>query len=196
MKQNKEYLSVLEFLVTTDKLKSVERRGYISDLSRHDNPAEHTWHMMLSMVLFNELNDQKINLHHALCLALIHDIVEVFAGDTPVYETKNREKQKEVEKKAAEKIFNILPPNIAEKFLSWWHEFENNKTDEAKFANQCDYLQGFTQSYMANGKSWKEMGITRQITESKTTPISEENDDLARFIQVLYQKIDEKSLLP
>ena len=192
---SKEYDQILNFLEEVDALKSVERKGYLKDHSRHDNPAEHTWHMMLTMVLLKLQGNDGFNLEHALCLALVHDIVEVYAGDVPKYDKDAREAHKKIEEESADKIFSLLPDKIGSTLHDWWKEFEENQTPEANFANHCDYLQGFSQSYFAHGKSWKELGVTREKTLEYTVPIKQDNENLGEFIDALYEHIDKKNFL-
>ena len=190
-----DHQKILNFLEEIDSLKSIERKGYLKGHSRHDNPAEHTWHMMIMIILHKFSTNKEFDLEKTLIMTLFHDVHEIYSGDVARYDEKSREAHKQQEKVDAQKLFSILPSPLADKIYNYWLEFEENKTLEARLANHFDYLQGFSQSYFARGKSWKEMGITKEKTKKYTAPIIEENGDLAKFIDVLYDEIDKKKLL-
>lgn len=189
------FLKILNFLEEIDSLKSVERKGYLKDHSRHDNPAEHTWHMMIMIVLYKLSTKEDFDLEKTLIMSLFHDVHEIYSGDVARYDEKSREACKKQEKIDAKKLFSILPEELHQKIYDYWLEFEENKSIEARLSNHFDYLQGFSQSYFSRGKSWQEMGITREKTKKYTTPIKEDNEQLSKFIDTLYQEIDNKKLL-
>jgi putative hydrolases of HD superfamily len=157
---------ILEFLEVADGLKTVERAGYITDGSRHETDTDHTWHMALfALVLAGEV-DVELDLARSLAMVLVHDLVEVFAGDVVVYDIAAREAAKEREREAAERLFSLLPDELGTQLEGLWLEFEEGKTDEARFVRSLDRLQAFAQNVFAGGKSWKEREVTRAISAS------------------------------
>ena len=131
----------MEFLLEVDKLKFINRQTYLSDGKRKENDGEHSWHLALMAVLLSEYSNEEIDLVKVITMVLIHDIVEIDAGDTYAYDAVGNQSKREREVKAADRIFNILPEDQAEKLRRLWEEFEAYETPEAKFAHVCDNVQ-------------------------------------------------------
>lgn len=148
-----------KFLRETDKLKQIARQSYLADGSRKENDAEHSWHLALMAVLLSGYAEKNIDVLRVVTMVLIHDIVEIDAGDTYAYDTSGNTTKREREVKAAERIFNILPEDQAEYLRSLWEEFEEQATPESAFANTLDKLQPLMLNDASDGKSWKEHGI-------------------------------------
>jgi 5'-deoxynucleotidase YfbR-like HD superfamily hydrolase len=157
---------LLEFLEVADGLKTVERAGYIADGSRHETDTDHTWHMALYALVLAGETGAELDLARTLSMVLIHDMVEIFAGDVVVYDAVARQAAKEREVEAAERLFGLLPEDLRIRFESLWQEFEQGQTDEARFARSLDRLQAFAQNVISGGKSWKERAITRTVSAS------------------------------
>ncbi len=147
------------FLRETDSLKQIGRQSYLADGSRKENDAEHSWHLALMAVLLSSYAEKDIDLLRVIIMVLIHDIVEIDAGDTYAYDTKGNATKRERETKAADRIFNILPADQAEYLRSLWEEFEEQSTQESAFANTLDKLQPLMLNDASGGKSWKEHGV-------------------------------------
>ncbi len=147
------------FLRETDSLKQIGRQSYLADGSRKENDAEHSWHLALMAVLLSSYAEKDIDLLRVIIMVLIHDIVEIDAGDTYAYDTKGNATKRERETKAADRIFNILPADQAEYLRSLWEEFEEQSTPESAFANTLDKLQPLMLNDASGGKSWKEHGV-------------------------------------
>lgn len=161
---------ILDFLEFADRFKFVERRGYLTGGERRENDAEHCWHMALvAMVLHGELSDPAaVDLGKALRLILVHDLVEIEAGDTYAYDDAAIEGQEEREKRAADHIFGLLPADLGAELRSLWEEFEARETPEARFAKACDNFQGFMQNVISGGRAWRENGVGREDTRRRT----------------------------
>lgn len=157
---------ILEFLEVADGLKTVERAGYLADGSRHETDTDHTWHMALYALALAGETGADLDLARTLSMVLVHDMVEIFAGDVVVYDTAARQAAKEREVEAAERLFGLLPEDLKSRFESLWLEFEQGQTDEARLVRSLDRLQAFAQNVISGGKSWKERGITRNISAS------------------------------
>jgi len=149
----------LQFIVEIDKVKSVLRRTKIFHGNRHENDAEHSWHIALMALVLNEYSNEKIDLFKVLKMVLIHDLVEIHAGDLSVYSTNPQEKQKS-ELEAAQIIFNVLPNDQNQEFLSLWKEFEKRETPDAKFASALDRLEPVMQNHLQDGYAWKKHNIS------------------------------------
>ena len=150
----------IAFVIELDKLKSVLRQTILMDGSRQENAAEHSWHLAVMALLLSEYAvENNIDLLRVIKMLLIHDIVEIDAGDTYCYDDAEVAKQAAREKKASERLFNILPPDQSEGFRRLWDEFEARKTSEAQLANALDCFQPILQNYSSNGKIWKKHRI-------------------------------------
>ena len=176
----------LRFIIAADALKNVERRTLISDGSRHENSAEHSWHLALAVLLFEPLARQRnLNLQRALELALLHDLVEIGAGDTYVYDDAGRESQAAREQLAADEIFGLLPANQNAEFRAKWEEFENLQTPEAQFVRALDRLLPILLNFTTNGKAWKEHGISAQQVRALNLPVLEAAPALRDYCETL-----------
>lgn len=159
----------IEFCREIDKEKFIERQTYLTDGVRKENDAEHAWHMAIMTILLSEYSNEKIDVLKTVTMLLIHDIVEIDAGDTYAYDDNAKKTQKERETKAAERIFGILPQDQAEKLKALWEEFEQGETPEAKFAHTMDNFQPVMLNSATDGKAWKEHKVLlSQILERNT----------------------------
>jgi putative hydrolase of HD superfamily len=153
----------LKLLIELDQLKSVLRRTRIKSAdARLENSGEHSWHVALMAVLMEEHANAPVDISRVMKMLLIHDVVEIDAGDTFVYDTAASQEQAEKEIKAAERLFGMLPSDQGEELLVLWHEFEAAQTDDAKYAKALDRLIPMLLNYHNNGQSWKEHGVTRE----------------------------------
>lgn len=134
---NKQY----RFLVEIDKLKSIERQNILCDSSRRENSAEHSWHLAMTALILSEHSHEEINILKVLKMVLLHDIVEIDAGDAFLHEPEEQQEQHEKEVLAAERIFSLLPEHQKNELTSCWNEFEAGETPEAKFAKAIDRVQ-------------------------------------------------------
>jgi putative hydrolase of HD superfamily len=159
---NKRFERQLDFIVEIDKLKSIARKSMVFDGSHFENDAEHSWTISVLAILLKEYSNFEINIERVLIMLLIHDIVEVYAGDTFLYSEK-RESAHIDEEKSAKKIFGFLEEDQKEYFINIWKEFEERKTNEAKFAAVFDRMEPLLQNYMTKGYTWKENKITYQM---------------------------------
>lgn len=147
------------FIKEIDKEKLIGRQTYLSDTSRKENDAEHAWHMAIMTILLSEYANEKIDVLKTITMLLIHDIVEIDAGDTYAYDQAGLETQREREEKAADRIFGMLPEDQAKKFRDLWEEFEAKTTPEAKFARAMDNIQPMMLNAVTDGKAWMEHGV-------------------------------------
>ena len=149
----------MEFCLEIDKEKFIGRQTYLSDGVRKENDAEHAWHMAVMTLLLSEYANEKIDVLKTISMILIHDVVEIYAGDTYAYDEQAKASQEEREKAAAEQIFGMLPEDQGRKFRALWDEFEARETEEAKFARTMDNIQPLILNAATKGRSWVEHGV-------------------------------------
>lgn len=165
-----------EFIKEIDKEKEIFRQTYLSDASRKENDAEHAWHMAIMTYLLSEYSNEKIDVSKTMVMLLIHDIVEIDAGDTYAYDEKGKKSQRQRELIAAERIFGILPEDQAQRLFSLWNEFEETKTPEAKFARTMDNLHPMMLNAASDGKAWSEHQVVLSaiLKRNELTPSGSE----------------------
>ena len=189
MEEQERFSKQMEFIVEIDKLKHIERQSALCDGTRQENDTEHSWHIALMAVLLSEYaNSIDIDLLKVVKMLLIHDLVEIDAGDTFAYDLVGNSDKKQRERVAAKRIFGILPEDQNKELLSLWEEFESRATPEARFASALDKLQPLILSYNNKGWSWKKHGVvSNQIFESKKD-ITKGSENLWEYAKSLIQK--------
>ncbi len=163
----------LDFIVELDKLKRVLRRTSVIGESRLENSAEHSWHLGVMAALLAEYAPAEVDLERTLTMLLIHDVVEIDAGDTFAFDVAANADKEEREKRAAERLFGVLPPDQAERLRALWDEFEEGRTSEARFANALDRFHALLQNVHNGGGTWKRHGISRERILVRMDPIRE-----------------------
>ena len=151
----------IEFILEADKEKNIFRQTHLSGNGRRENDAEHAWHMAIMVYLLKEYANEGIDVAKAMMIALIHDIVEIDAGDTYAYDTKGLETQKAREEQAAERIFGLLPNDQGEELKSLFEEFEAGESPEARFVRSMDNFQPLLLNDSNDGSDWREHGIRK-----------------------------------
>lgn len=144
------------FIREIDREKLIGRQTYLSDGKRKENDAEHAWHMAVMTILLSEYANERIDVLKTVTMLLIHDIVEIDAGDTYAYDEEAKKTQKDRERKAAERIYGLLPSDQGERLKALWEEFEACETPEARFARCMDNLQPMMLNAATDGKAWVE----------------------------------------
>lgn len=155
------------FLQEIDKLKSVVRKSPLIDESRKENSAEHSWHLAMYAMILHKSSNEPVNLDRVIRMLLLHDIVEIDAGDFPIHESVDATNQEELERKAADRIFGILPTDQEKELRLLWDEFESSKTSDAKFAKSLDRFQPLIQNINTNGGTWVEGNVSREQVEQR-----------------------------
>lgn len=178
----------LAFIMELDKIKKIGRQTYLSDASRKENDAEHSWHLAVMAILLAEQSNEKIDVMKTVTMLLIHDVVEIDAGDTYAYDSIGNESKREREEKAADRIFNILPPDQAEYMRSLWEEFEANETAEAKFAYTLDHVQPLLLNDASDGLSWREHGIFKSQVLRRNEKTGDGSAALWEYAKTLIDK--------
>lgn len=185
----------MDFLLEVDKLKFINRQTYLSDGTRRENDAEHSWHLALMAVLLSEHADEEVDLLKVITMVLIHDLVEIDAGDTYAYDEAGKRTQRIREEKAADRIFAMLPKDQGEKFRALWEEFDAYETPEAKFAHVCDNVQPLMLNHATGGKSWRERGIRRSQVEKRNSRVGESSRTMKAYVEGILDKNVEKGNL-
>lgn len=155
-------LKQLAFSLEIDKEKNIFRQTHLSGHGRRENDAEHAWHMAIMAYLLREYSNEKVDIAKVMLMCLIHDIVEIDAGDTYAYDAQGLATQKDREDKAKERIYSLLPSDQKKEMIALFDEFEEYQTPEAKFAHAMDNLQPLILNNSNNGGDWKEHGVTSQ----------------------------------
>ncbi len=157
----------LNFLTEVDKLKSTLRATQLCDGSRRENSAEHSWHIALYAMTLAEHASVEINASRVIQMLLLHDIVEIDAGDVPIHAAQDTEKQLQIEQTAATRLFGLLPEDQARHYRALWDEFEAAETNDAVFAKSIDRVQPVISNLETNGGSWPEFNVTAEQLESR-----------------------------
>lgn len=156
----------LSFILELDKMKEILRQTYLCDASRRENDAEHSWHLAVMTAVLSEYANTPIDVGHTMMMVLLHDVIEIDAGDTYAYDPAGNLTKRDREVKAADRIYRLLPGDQAAFFRSLWDEFEAGTTAEAKFANAMDKIQPILLNAASGGLAWKEHGIRKeQVTD-------------------------------
>src|SRR5699024_1127829 len=185
----------MEFLLEVDKLKFINRQTYLSDGKRKENDGEHYWHLALMAVLLPEYYNEEIDLVKVITMVLIHDIVEIDAGDTYAYDAVGNQSKREREVKAADRIFNILPEDQAEKLRRLWEEFEAYETPEAKFAHVCDNVQPLMLNDATDGLAWREHEVKKSQVLQRNRRTGEGSQVMMEYInQILDKNVESGNL--
>lgn len=151
----------LQFLIEVDKMKTIFRQTLLTDRSRRENDAEHSWHFaLMAMLLYEYADPEKVNLTRVMKMALVHDLIEIYAGDTFAYDEKGNESKEKREHAAAQKLFTMLPKDQGQEIWSLWQEFEQMETADAQYAAALDRLQPFINNYVTQGHTWKLGNVT------------------------------------
>ena len=172
----------IAFIVEADKLKGVLRRNPLTDGSRLENSAEHSWHLVLAAIALVEYAPRGVDLLRVLELIAVHDLVEIDAGDTFAYDNAGHDTKAQRERLAAERIFGVLPEDQAARLRARWDEFEAHTTPEAQYANALDRLQPLLQNMQAEGGSWRAHSVTRTAVLRRMAPIEAALPDVWSFV--------------
>ncbi len=167
---NERFAKQIEFILELDKLKNVYRQSYVLHEDRHENDAEHSFHLAIMAVLLAEYANEPVDVLRVMKMVLVHDVVEIDAGDTFFYDAKGNADKAERELKAADRLFAILPEEQAAEYRSLWEEFEAKETPEAKFAGSLDRIQPMLLNYYKGGLSWKNHGISEEQVRTRNFP--------------------------
>lgn len=168
----------LRFLAEIDKMKSIYRHTEIIDKSRTETDAEHSWHLAMFVITLSEYAKPEVDINRTVKMALVHDLVEVYAGDTFAYDTKGYETKLKRENDAAEKLFAILPMEQGEEFKALWKEFDEEETPDAVFAAAMDRLQPVFNNYLTGGPTWSDGQVKYDMVLKRMQTVKKASDKL------------------
>ncbi len=178
----------IAFILEMDKMKSILRQTYLADGSRKEDDAEHSWHLTLMAFLLAEYANEPVDVLKTMKMVMLHDVIEIDAGDTYAYDEAGNQTKRIRELAAAERIFAILPEDQGMEFRALWDEFEAMETPEARFANTLDKIQPVLLTNMAGGKSWKEHGVKRAQIMGRNARTNEGSQELWQYVKILIEE--------
>lgn len=193
--QTNNLLKQITFIKEIDKLKYIQRKTKLFNSDRNENDAEHSWHLAIMSIILAEHSDKPIDILKVLKMVLIHDIVEIDAGDTFIYDTTKNHTNTDEELLAANRIFGLLPTVQSEELIAIWKEFEDGKTDEAKFAKSMDRFEPLLQNTSNNGGTWAEYNVTYQKVYEKKKAIKNGSTTIWDYAEILINESVEKGIL-
>ncbi len=162
---------LLRFSAEIDKMTAVLRRTVLIDKSRRENDAEHSWHIAVMAMMFEEYFNGKVDIGRAVRMCVVHDLVEIYAGDTFAFDKKGNEDKEERERAAADKLFLQLPEEQAVMFRAYWEEFDAMETDDSRYAACMDRIQPLLHNTLTDGHTWVLAGATREDIEKREEPV-------------------------
>lgn len=185
----------IRFIIEVDRVKNIFRQTYLADANRKENDAEHSWHLALSAVLLKEHMKEDVDLLKVIIMVLIHDLVEIDAGDTYAYDPEGAKTKRARELKAADRIFGILPEDQGSYFRKLWDEFEEYESADAKFAHLLDNFQPFLLNDASNGLSWTEHGVHKSQVCKRNEKVPETSEIVwNKMLEVMNKHIAEGHL--
>lgn len=193
---NERLKKQLEFILEIDKEKNIFRQTHLSEHGRNENDAEHAWHMAVMAYLLQEYSNEKIDILRVIMMCLIHDVVEIDAGDTYAYDKEGLKTQKARENAAKERIYSLLPEDQKRTLTAIFDEFEENQTAEAKFAHAMDNLQPLLLNNSNGGGDWKEHGVSSAQVYARQSRTKDGSETLYEVTdQIIQDNIRKGSLM-
>ena len=181
--ENERLQKQIAFIKEIDKVKSIFRQTYLADGTRKENDAEHSWHIALMAVLLKEYVSEDVDVAKVMTMVLIHDLVEIDAGDTYAYDSEGAKSKREREVKAADRIFGILPEDQGMYLRELWEEFEAYETPDAKYAHLLDNFQPLLLNDASGGRSWNEHGVHKSQIYKRNEKVQETSEEIWNTIQ-------------
>lgn len=175
----------IDFVIEMDRPKGVGRKSPLADGSRTENSAEHSWHLALMAMVLSGSAVDPVDVARVIRMLLVHDIVEIDAGDTYAYDVAANLGRAEREQQAAERLFGLLPGDQAADFRALWDEFEARATAEARFANALDRLMPLLHNYLNDGRVWREHRVTVEQVRARMAPVAEGSADLGQLVEAI-----------
>ncbi|MCE7992420.1 MAG: HD domain-containing protein [Roseivirga sp.] len=185
----------ITFIKEIDKLKYIQRKTRLFNSDRHENDAEHSWHLAMMAMILAEHSNTSVNLLRVIKMLLIHDIVEIDAGDTFLFDTKKNHTNTEEELKAAKRIFGILPEEQAKQLVDLWLEFEAGETEDAAFAKAMDRFEPMLQNASNQGGTWAEFNVSYETVIDKKKKIGNGSETIWDYARKLLDESVEKGHL-
>ena len=186
----------LNFIREIDKMTHVERRTLLVDGSRRENDAEHSWHIAVMAMLFTEYSaDPAVDMQRVVRMCLVHDLIEIYAGDTFAYDAVANGNKKEREARAADRLYALLPPEQGAALRALWEEFDAEQTPDARYAAAMDHFQPFYHNYLTNGHTWIEGRVTREQVLARMEIVRTATPGLWPFVETVLKDGVEKGYI-
>lgn len=185
----------IAFIKEIDKLKYIQRKTKLFNSDRNENDAEHSWHLAMMAIVLAEHANEPVDILKVVKMVLIHDIVEIDAGDTFIYDTQKNHTNTEEERLAANRIFGLLPEEQTKELITIWEEFEAGETKEARFAKAMDRLEPLLQNSSNNGGTWNEPGVNYEKVYAKKSAINKGSATIWEYAEGLINNGVEKGIL-
>ena len=185
----------LDFALEIDKEKNILRQTHLSGHGRNENDAEHAWHMAIMAYLLREYSNEPVDITRVMLMCLIHDVVEIDAGDTYAYDEEGKKTQKAREEAAKERIYSLLPEDQKEELAAIFDEFEESKTPESKFSHAMDNLQPLMLNNSNDGGDWREHGVSAKQVYGRQSRTKEGSEKLYEVTDQIIKKHREKGNL-
>jgi putative hydrolase of HD superfamily len=179
---NQRLQQQIAFVIEIDRLKQVLRQTQLMDASRRENSAEHSWHLAMMVLVLAEYAPAEVDIQRAIHQVLIHDLVEIDAGDTFCYDTAGHDDKADREQQAADRIFGLLPGAITQDLRQLWDEFEAQATPTARFAASLDRIQPLLHNWQTQGGTWKQHNISRAQVMKRMAPVETGAPELWPFV--------------
>lgn len=176
-------LKDIEFIVELDRMKTILRQTSLITEDRREDNAQHSWHIAVMAMVLSDYSNEKIDVSRVIKMLLIHDLVEIYAGDTFCYDKDANKDKRERELKAAEKIFGMLDSEKAKEFRELWDEFEEMESPEAIFGASMDRLQPMLNNYYSDGGTWKKFEVAQSEIYKRISPVKDSSDELWGFVE-------------
>ena len=178
----------IAFLMEIDKVKNIFRQTYLADGKRKENDAEHSWHLAIAAFLLKEYVAEDVDVMKVMIMVLIHDLVEIDAGDTYAYDAEGAKTKRAREVAAADRIFGMLPEDQGGYFRELWDEFEAYESDDAKFAHLLDNFQPLLLNHESNGKSWTEHHVKKSQIYKRNEKIKETSQEVWEWMKQIVEE--------
>ncbi len=192
---NERLKKQLDFMLELDKMKNIYRQTYVLHEDRKENDAEHSWHLAILAFMLEEYAAEPIDTLKVIKMVLLHDVVEIDAGDTYLYDVEGYKSKAEREEKAAQRIFGLLPDDQRDEYYALWREFEDDITYESRFASILDRMQPLLLNYTKGGIAWKEHGVHKEQVLSRNRPYFDASHELAEVIESVIEDAAAKGWL-
>ena len=186
----------MHFLAEVDKLKTILRQTYITDNTRRENSAEHSWHFALTaLTLYEYCGVEGVDINRVIKMALVHDLVEIYAGDTPAYDLEGNTDKNEREREAADMLFSMLPEEQAAQYRAWWEEFDLMETPDALYGSAVDRLQSFHNIYLSGAQPWLKYAVTEKQIHERMSPVKTVLPELWAYVERVINECIEKGFI-
>lgn len=185
----------IEFIVELDRMKTILRQTSLITEDRREDDAQHSWHIAVMAMVLSDYANEEINVNRVIKMLLIHDLVELYAGDTFCYDEEGNKDKRQRELEAAEKIFGMLEPGKAAEFRGLWDEFEEMETPEALFAASMDRLQPMLNNYYNGGGTWRKRGVPQSDIYKRISPVKDSSDELWKFVEHMLEDAYDRGMI-